>query len=60
MHVIASKAVSFGEALRDEFKAYQQNIIYNTRRLAKSLEEKGLRIVSGVQTHICSSLIWIL
>ncbi|HNQ71054.1 serine hydroxymethyltransferase [Mesotoga prima] len=53
MHVIASKAVSFGEALRDEFKAYQQNIIYNTRRLAKSLEEKGLRIVSGgTDTHL--------
>ncbi|MBN2220308.1 MAG: serine hydroxymethyltransferase [Kosmotogaceae bacterium] len=53
MHVIASKAVSFGEALRDEFKVYQQNIIYNTRRLAKSLEEKGLRIVSGgTDTHL--------
>ncbi|WP_367361471.1 serine hydroxymethyltransferase [Mesotoga sp.] len=53
MHVIASKAVSFGEALRDEFKVYQQSIVENTRCLAKSLEEKGLRIVSGgTDTHL--------
>jgi len=53
MHVIASKAVSFGEALRDEFKVYQQSIVENTRYLAKSLEEKGLRIVSGgTDTHL--------
>ncbi|MGC9321343.1 MAG: serine hydroxymethyltransferase [Kosmotogaceae bacterium] len=53
MHVIASKAVSFGEALEDNFKVYQQNIVENTRQLAKSLEEKGLRIVSGgTDTHL--------
>ncbi|MBN2252660.1 MAG: serine hydroxymethyltransferase [Kosmotogaceae bacterium] len=53
MHVIASKAVSFGEALEDNFKAYQQSILENTRQLAKSLEEKGLRIVSGgTDTHL--------
>ena len=53
MHVIASKAVSFGEALEDNFKVYQQSILENTRQLAKSLEEKGLRIVSGgTDTHL--------
>lgn len=53
MHVIASKAVSFGEALADSFKAYQQDILSNAKRLALSLEEHGLRIVSGgTDTHL--------
>lgn len=47
MHVIAAKAVAFGEALRPEFKAYAHRIVENARALAASLEENGLRIVSG-------------
>ncbi len=47
MHVIAGKAVCFGEALKDEFKSYQQQIINNAKVLAESLKEKGYRLVSG-------------
>jgi glycine hydroxymethyltransferase len=47
MHVIAAKAVCFGEALRPEFKQYQLQVIANARRLAKSLTDRGLRIVAG-------------
>ena len=47
MHVIAAKAVSFGEALKGEFKGYQNQIIKNTKVLADSLIEKGFRLVSG-------------
>ena len=47
MHVIAAKAVAFGEALRPEFKLYAQSVVDNARALAASLEENGLRIVSG-------------
>jgi glycine hydroxymethyltransferase len=47
MHVIAAKAVCFGEALRPEFKVYQTQVIANARRLAKSLTDRGLRIVAG-------------
>ena len=47
MHVIAAKAVAFGEALRPEFKIYAQSVVDNARALAASLEENGLRIVSG-------------
>ena len=47
MHIIASKAVSFGEALEDNFIDYQKQVIKNAETLAKSLEEKGFRIVSG-------------
>ncbi len=47
MHVIAAKAVCFGEALRPEFKQYQTQVIANARRLSKSLTEKGFRIVAG-------------
>ncbi|MEK7858944.1 MAG: serine hydroxymethyltransferase [Elusimicrobiota bacterium] len=47
MHVIAAKAVCFGEALRPEFKRYQQQVLLNARRLAKGLQDKGLRIVAG-------------
>jgi len=53
MHVIAAKAVSFGEALKDEFKVYQQNILNNAKKLSSSFEERGLRIVSGgTDTHL--------
>jgi glycine hydroxymethyltransferase len=47
MHVIAAKAVCFGEALRPEFKQYQLQVLANARRLAKSLTDRGLRIVAG-------------
>lgn len=47
MHIIAAKAVAFQEALRPEFKTYAANVVANARALAASLEENGLRIVSG-------------
>lgn len=47
MHVIAGKAVSFGEALQPEFKEYQKQVIKNAQKLSSTLEEEGLRIVSG-------------
>jgi glycine hydroxymethyltransferase len=47
MHVIAAKAVSFGEALQDDFKTYAQNIIDNANRLAEKLQSEGLTLVSG-------------
>jgi len=47
MHVIAGKAVCFGEALKPKFKEYQRQVLANSRRLAKSLADRGLRIVSG-------------
>lgn len=47
MHVVAAKAVAFREALRPEFKTYVHRIVENARALASSLEENGLRIVSG-------------
>ena len=47
MHVIAAKAVSFGEALTDEFKDYQKRIIENSQALAASLKAHNINIVSG-------------
>ncbi|TCP57728.1 serine hydroxymethyltransferase [Tumebacillus sp. BK434] len=47
MHVIASKAVAFGEALRPEFKGYIQQVVDNAQALASALTENGLNIVSG-------------
>jgi glycine hydroxymethyltransferase len=47
MHVIAAKAVAFGEALRPEFKVYAASVVANARRLAQVLVERGLVIVSG-------------
>jgi glycine hydroxymethyltransferase len=47
MHVIAAKAVAFGEALRPEFKAYAHSIVTNAKTLAASLKNTGLDIVSG-------------
>ncbi|MEP6944537.1 MAG: serine hydroxymethyltransferase [Acidobacteriota bacterium] len=47
MHIIAAKAVAFGEALNGDFKAYQQQVIDNARVLADTLAQAGLRIVSG-------------
>lgn len=47
MHVIAGKAVCFGEALTPEFKAYQQQVVANAKVLAETLQQGGVRLVSG-------------
>jgi glycine hydroxymethyltransferase len=47
MHCVAAKAISFAEALRPEFKAYQQQILKNAKALAEGLSAKGNRLVSG-------------
>ncbi len=47
VHIIAAKAVAFGEALKPEFKAYQKQVIANSKVLAEELKSQGLRIVSG-------------
>ena len=47
MHVIAAKAVAFKEALSDEFKVYQQQVLDNAKALSDELVKKGFRIVSG-------------
>ncbi|WP_271397197.1 serine hydroxymethyltransferase [Salinicoccus roseus] len=53
MHVLAAKAVAFGEALNPEFKEYQEQVIKNAKTLAGRLSEKGLRIVGGgTENHI--------
>ena len=54
MHVIAAKAVAFKEALSDEFKQYQQQVLDNSRALAKGLLEREYNIVSGgTDNHLC-------
>jgi glycine hydroxymethyltransferase len=53
MHVIAAKAVAFGEAMRPEFAEYQRRIVENARALARALAAEGFRIVSGgTDTHL--------
>ncbi|HHY21539.1 MAG TPA: serine hydroxymethyltransferase [Bacilli bacterium] len=53
MHVIAAKAVAFGEALLPEFKTYAQNIIANANRLAEKLISEGIDLVSsGTDNHL--------
>ena len=53
MHVIAAKAVGFGEALRPSFKLYAKNVVENAKALAETLKSKGLDIVSGgTDTHL--------
>ena len=47
MHIIAAKAVCFSEALKPEFKKYQQNIVANAQALAASLKAEGVKLVSG-------------
>lgn len=47
MHIVAAKAVAFGEALKPEFKAYQKQVIENAKTLAESLISRKLNIVSG-------------
>ncbi|MCM1364425.1 MAG: serine hydroxymethyltransferase [Faecalibacterium sp.] len=54
MHTIAAKAVCFGEALTDGFKAYQQQIILNCRALSAGLINRGVDLVSGgTDNHLC-------
>jgi glycine hydroxymethyltransferase len=53
MHVIAAKAVAFGEALRPEFKAYARSVVENAKVLAETLKGRGFDIVSGgTDTHL--------
>lgn len=47
MHIIAAKAVGFGEALTDEFKDYQRRVVKNSKALAAALMNKGFKLVSG-------------
>lgn len=47
MHVIAAKAVCFGEALKPEFKAYAEQVVKNAQALAKGLVSRGFNLVSG-------------
>ena len=47
MHIIAAKAICFGEALTDDFKAYQKRIVENAKALEESLRAEGLDMVSG-------------
>jgi len=47
MHVIAGKAVAFGEALKPEFKTYQEQVVKNAAALAKALENQGFKILTG-------------
>lgn len=54
MHTIAAKAVCFGEALKPEFKEYQQQLVLNCRALAKGLITRGIDLVSGgTDNHLC-------
>ena len=53
MHVIAAKAVAFGEALKPEFKTYQQQVRKNADAMAATLQARGMRIVSGrTESHL--------
>jgi glycine hydroxymethyltransferase len=53
MHVIAAKAVAFGEALRPSFRLYARNVVENAKALAETLRARGLNIVSGgTDTHL--------
>lgn len=47
MHIIAAKAVAFGEALQPEYKVYQQQVVKNAKALSEGLIKRGFRIVSG-------------
>lgn len=53
MHVIAAKAVCFGEALQPEFKEYQQHVVQNAKALCEGMKKNGYRIVSGAtENHL--------
>ena len=54
MHVIAGKAVCFGEALKDDFKEYQKRVVENAKALAEGLTKRGQNLVSGgTDNHLC-------
>jgi glycine hydroxymethyltransferase len=59
VHIIAAKAVAFGEALRDDFKEYQRQTLANAKSLAAELQEQGLRLVSGgTDNHLMLVDVW--
>jgi glycine hydroxymethyltransferase len=59
VHIIAAKAVAFGEALRDDFKEYQRQVLANAKTLCAELQEHGLRIVSGgTDNHLMLADVW--
>jgi glycine hydroxymethyltransferase len=59
VHIIAAKAVAFGEALRADFKEYQGQILKNAKALASELQEQGMRLVSGgTDNHLMLVDVW--
>jgi len=59
VHIIAAKAVAFGEALREDFKEYQRQVLWNAKALASELQEQGLRLVSGgTDNHLMLVDVW--
>jgi len=53
MHVIAAKAVALGEALKPEFRSYQENVLQNAKTMVRVLTQRGVRIVSGrTESHL--------
>ncbi|MFN2577071.1 MAG: serine hydroxymethyltransferase [Pyrinomonadaceae bacterium] len=59
VHIIAAKAVAFGEALRGDFKEYQRQILANAKALCAELQQEGLRIVSGgTDNHLMLVDVW--
>jgi glycine hydroxymethyltransferase len=59
VHIIAAKAVALGEALRDDFKEYQRQVLKNAKALATELQEQGLRVVSGgTDNHLMLVDVW--
>ena len=59
VHIIAAKAVAFGEALREDFKEYQRQVLANAKALASELQEQGLRLVSGgTDNHLMLVDVW--
>ena len=53
MHVIAAKAVAFGEAMQDDFKVYAKKVKLNEKALSDTLQKNGIRVVSGgTDTHV--------
>jgi glycine hydroxymethyltransferase len=59
VHIIAAKAVALGEALREDFKEYQRQVLKNATALASELQEQGLRLVSGgTDNHLMLVDVW--
>jgi glycine hydroxymethyltransferase len=59
VHIIAAKAVALGEALREDFKEYQRQVLKNAKALASELQEQGLRLVSGgTDNHLMLVDVW--